>query len=463
MQSIVDFFYYLEEFNAVSVAVRLILATVMGGIIGMERGATKHAAGLRTFMLVCLGAALAQIIDMRCVMVYGSGDPMRLAQGVINGIGFLGVGTIVVTGKSHIKGLTTAATLWTTAVLGISIGSGYLYSSIITFALIMLVIKAMAGLSRRQMSRSRMLEISVEFADKDGTKSVVNYLRDHGYNITEMDKKENEDSILLILDVDLGKKMSHAKIIDEIGNGRYLEQADQSHAAAQDGEGLFQLDALAQHLEYGEQNQHGQYHIDSFQEGKIPDAIQGILDAAAGTAVEVDGVGHTGGALDHQTGGIQGDQVAEDEQEQQLIQTVGEITKDQTADHFLALHLVQQLADQETEQGCNGKGHAHGQQETAKAAHTPFDHPQHTDLSGHGTDGNGEVDAHAGNDRNDQGQHDERVTAETAKQFVNHIGYGLTGENHTQGAQHHEHHRNGVVAQQRTNVFLIHESHLRTW
>ena len=195
----------------------MILATVMGGIIGMERGATKHAAGLRTFMLVCLGAALAQIIDMRCVMVYGSGDPMRLAQGVINGIGFLGVGTIVVTGKSHIKGLTTAATLWTTAVLGISIGSGYLYSSIITFALIMLVIKAMAGLSRRQMSRSRMLEISVEFADKDGTKSVVNYLRDHGYNITEMDKKENEDSILLILDVDLGKKMSHAKIIDEIG------------------------------------------------------------------------------------------------------------------------------------------------------------------------------------------------------------------------------------------------------
>ena len=223
MQSIVEFFNYLEEFNAVSVAVRLILATVMGGIIGMERGATKHAAGLRTFMLVCLGAALAQIIDMRCVMVYGSGDPMRLAQGVINGIGFLGVGTIVVTGKSHIKGLTTAATLWTTAVLGISIGSGYLYSSIITFALIMLVIKAMAGLSRRQMNRSRMLEISVEFAGKDGTKSVVKYLRERGYHITEMDKKENEDSILLSLDIDLGKKMSHAKVLDEIGKLEEVE------------------------------------------------------------------------------------------------------------------------------------------------------------------------------------------------------------------------------------------------
>lgn len=223
MQSIIDFFEYLEDFNAVSVAVRLILATVMGGIIGMERGATKHAAGLRTFMLVCLGAALAQIIDMHCVMVYGTGDPMRLAQGVINGIGFLGVGTIVVTGKSHIKGLTTAATLWTTAVLGISIGSGYLYSSIITFALIMLVIKAMAGLSRRQMSHSRMLEISVEFAGKDGTKNVVKYLREHGYHITEMDKKENEDSILLSLDIDLGKKMNHAKVLEEMGKLEEVE------------------------------------------------------------------------------------------------------------------------------------------------------------------------------------------------------------------------------------------------
>lgn len=223
MKSIVEFFNYLEEFNAASVAVRLILATVMGGIIGMERGATKHAAGLRTFMLVCLGAALAQIIDMRCVMVYGTGDPMRLAQGVINGIGFLGVGTIVVTGKSHIKGLTTAATLWTTAVLGISIGSGYLYSSIITFALIMIVIKVMAGLSRRQMSRSRMLEISVEFAGKDGTKNVVKYLREQGYHITEMDKKENEDSILLSLDIDLGKKMHHAKVLDEIGKLEEVE------------------------------------------------------------------------------------------------------------------------------------------------------------------------------------------------------------------------------------------------
>lgn len=217
MQSIMDFLNYLEAFNEVSIAVRLILATVMGGIIGMERGATKHAAGLRTFMLVCLGAALAQIIDMRCVILYGTGDPMRLAQGVINGIGFLGVGTIIITGRSHIKGLTTAATLWTTAVLGISIGSGYLYSSIITFALIMIVIKLMAGFSRRQMQHNRQMQVKVEVANNHGTRCVINYLREQGYRVTEMDKKENEGYILLSLDIDLGKKVNHDKVIEELG------------------------------------------------------------------------------------------------------------------------------------------------------------------------------------------------------------------------------------------------------
>ncbi|MBE5864897.1 MAG: MgtC/SapB family protein [Lachnospiraceae bacterium] len=223
MQAVMDFMNYLEEFNELSVAVRLILAAVMGGIIGMERGATKHAAGLRTFMLVCLGAALAQIIDMRCVLMYQLGDPMRLAQGVINGIGFLGVGTIIVTGRSHIKGLTTAATLWTTAVLGISIGSGYLYSSIITFILIIIVIKLMAGFSRKQMLHNRQMQIKMEVVDNDGAKKVIAFLREQGYRVTELDKKHNEDNLLLNMDLDLGRRVNHDKVIEALSA---LEEVD---------------------------------------------------------------------------------------------------------------------------------------------------------------------------------------------------------------------------------------------
>lgn len=216
MKNIMDVLYYLEEFNEVSVAVRLILATIMGGIIGMERGATRHAAGLRTFILVCVGAALAQIVNIHLVLTYGTGDPVRLAQGVINGIGFLGVGTIVVTGSSHIKGLTTAATLWTTAVLGISIGSGYIYSSVITFALIMVAIKLMAGFSRKQMLHNRILQVKIEVSGDSGIKNIVEYLHKYGYRITEIDKRRNDDKILLGMDIDLGKKINHDGVIEEI-------------------------------------------------------------------------------------------------------------------------------------------------------------------------------------------------------------------------------------------------------
>ena len=104
---------YLEQFNLLSVFVRLALSTVLGGLIGLERGSHGQPAGLRTFALVCLGATIAMITDEYLVVTYGTGDPARLAAQVISGIGFLGVGTIIVTGKNYVKGLTTAASLWT--------------------------------------------------------------------------------------------------------------------------------------------------------------------------------------------------------------------------------------------------------------------------------------------------------------------------------------------------------------
>lgn len=211
-------FIYLEQLNTVSVMIRLILAAVLGSVIGMERGATKHAAGLRTFALVCLGAALAQIIDIKCILTYGSGDPVRLAQGVISGMGFLGVGTIVVTGKNHIRGLTTAATLWTTAILGISIGAGYLFPALVTFVLIMFVVKIMAKYSRRQQRYTRELEFQAEVSGKEGVKSLITYAREKGYHIDSVEKRTEAGFLNVDMEIDLGKKMNHDEIIEEISN-----------------------------------------------------------------------------------------------------------------------------------------------------------------------------------------------------------------------------------------------------
>lgn len=216
MDNFIHIFEYLEEFNVVSIALRLVLATLLGSIIGMERGATRHAAGLRTFTLVCLGAALAQIVDIRCIMTYGAGDPVRLAQGVISGIGFLGVGTIVVTGRSHIKGLTTAATLWTTAVLGICIGAGYLFSSFVTFILIMFVVKIMAKYSRRQQRQTKEIEVQIDVENREGVRRLISYLREKGYEIETFVKKDEDGYISVSAEIDLGKKVSHESVVEEM-------------------------------------------------------------------------------------------------------------------------------------------------------------------------------------------------------------------------------------------------------
>ena len=118
-----------EESFMGSVLIRLVCAAVCGGIIGFERGLKGRPAGLKTFSLVCIGATMVMVTNEYIIEYVsgGSGDPARLAAQVISGIGFLGAGTIMVTGANQVKGLTTAAALWVTAAIGITIGSGFYF------------------------------------------------------------------------------------------------------------------------------------------------------------------------------------------------------------------------------------------------------------------------------------------------------------------------------------------------
>ena len=117
---------YLSAFNLVTVLIRTVLAMLAGGIIGLERGKQGRAAGMRTHILVCMGAALTAMIGF---YLYDSlaitTDPMRISAQVISGIGFLGVGTIMLKGRFQITGLTTAAGLWATATIGLAFGVGF--------------------------------------------------------------------------------------------------------------------------------------------------------------------------------------------------------------------------------------------------------------------------------------------------------------------------------------------------
>lgn len=227
MNTVTYILNYLQDFNEASVVFRLIIATLMGAVIGLDRGATKNAAGLRTFTLVCLGSALAQIVDIQCIMLYGSGDPVRLAQGVINGIGFLGVGTIVVTGKSHIRGLTTAATLWTTAVLGISVGSGYLYSSIITFLLILFVVKVMYPLSRKTARKSHDMTLVVEMGSEDAFDRVMDCIQNFDCKVSRIQKQKKNELLVVEIEVELLKSAKRDKIVMELGKFKNVSSVEE--------------------------------------------------------------------------------------------------------------------------------------------------------------------------------------------------------------------------------------------
>ena len=124
---------YLRDFNIAAIAVKLVLAMILGGTIGLERGKQGRAAGMRTHIFVCMGAALTTMIGYFSLMRYDSGDPLRIAAQVISGIGFLGVGTILLKGRFQITGLTTAAGLWCAAAIGIALGAGFYEGAIITF------------------------------------------------------------------------------------------------------------------------------------------------------------------------------------------------------------------------------------------------------------------------------------------------------------------------------------------
>lgn len=208
---------YLEQFNLLSVFVRLTLATVLGGLIGLERGAHGQPAGIRTFALVCIGAAIAMITDEYLVMTYGTGDPARLAAQVISGIGFLGVGTIIVTGKNYVKGLTTAASLWTTACLGIAIGAGYIWGSIMAFCFIAFVMTVMTSLSHYVDEHNTKIKLYLEVDKTDGIDVLYDYVEQNGYEICSIDKQKRQslqgkDAVLMVV-INLNRRCSHAQFI----------------------------------------------------------------------------------------------------------------------------------------------------------------------------------------------------------------------------------------------------------
>lgn len=136
--------------NNVELVLRLVLAAVIGSFIGMEREVSNRPAGLRTHILVTVGSALITLVSKEAFI---GGDPARIAAQIVTGIGFLGAGTIIKTGSS-IKGLTTAASLWISAGIGIAIGSGYYLGALVTAGIVLLTLINVGGFEKKLIKRT---------------------------------------------------------------------------------------------------------------------------------------------------------------------------------------------------------------------------------------------------------------------------------------------------------------------
>ncbi len=182
--------------NWESVLIRLILSLILGGIIGAERAYTNHDAGLRTHILVCLGAAGIMIMSEAINLTYG-GDIGRIGAQVVSGIGFLGAGCILV-GGNRIRGLTTAAGLWTTACIGLTVGMGYYFVSVVMTLLMVIAMIVLHPLSnhfqKSQTKGDHVLKISL--TDREAIKSITACILDNEQAIASV--SYDKDNVCLV-------------------------------------------------------------------------------------------------------------------------------------------------------------------------------------------------------------------------------------------------------------------------
>lgn len=185
------------EISFIEITIRLIFAVVLGGLIGLEREWSNRSAGFRTHILVCIGSASIMLLS-----IYGFSefayeenvrvDPARLAAQVISGIGFLGAGTIIRNG-STVSGLTTAASLWVVAAIGLCVGAGFYYGATLATALVLISLFLLNRWEQQFLRKAKKNEITLELLDRpDNFGHIIARFRDEGFPVQSLVMESEE-------------------------------------------------------------------------------------------------------------------------------------------------------------------------------------------------------------------------------------------------------------------------------
>lgn len=225
------FFQTMSEYNIYSAAFRMLLAVICGGLIGIDRGRKRRPAGFRTHMLVCLGAAMTMLISQHMWLRGYTTDLSRLGAQVISGIGFLGAGTILVTGRQQVKGLTTAAGLWASASMGLAIGAGFYIGAAVAFAFIVLTITLFARIETRLVASARNMNLYVEYSSSENIGGIIDNMKRLNVRVHDIEivRSRASDGIWpgAVLSIRLPRSLPHAVVMAELASSEGVKGVEE--------------------------------------------------------------------------------------------------------------------------------------------------------------------------------------------------------------------------------------------
>ncbi|MDO4325295.1 MAG: MgtC/SapB family protein [bacterium] len=212
----------IRELTAGAIFTRILAAVALGGVIGMERGLKNRPAGLRTYMLVCIGSCTVMIINQYAYQCFGSGDPVRMGAQVISGIGFLGAGTIIVTSHNQIRGLSTAAGLWATACFGLALGIGLYEAALISGAAVFIVLTLLSHWDHYMDKYFRALNLYVELDKQVPLGQFLRSIRDHDIELDDLQLERSnafsDDIVSFVVTIKGKKRYNHEFLIQTVRN-----------------------------------------------------------------------------------------------------------------------------------------------------------------------------------------------------------------------------------------------------
>ncbi len=185
-----------EELNFITILVRSLLAMFIGGLIGFERGIRNQPAGMRTYILVCVTSAMVMMTNQFAAKFYSGIDPTRMGAQVVSGIGFLGAGMILITNRDKVKGLTTAAGLWSAACIGLAIGIGFYEVAWIVGSILLITLAYFQRVKQRIQKNDENQEFYLLAEDVKRFNQALEAIEDHLVTVSSIKSMANQEASL---------------------------------------------------------------------------------------------------------------------------------------------------------------------------------------------------------------------------------------------------------------------------